>query len=80
EFARRDRHAPECVALQPGLDDALALLGKRRRAMDVELFRDLPDATLWVLAGETRLRQVLGNLFANALDAVTEKAPPRRLW
>lgn len=79
-FARRDRHAPERVALQPALDDALSLLAKRRRAMDVELIRDVPDATLWVQAGETRLRQVLGNLLANALDAMIEKAPPRRLW
>lgn len=79
-FARRDRHAPESVALQPALDDALALLAKRRRAMAVELVRDLPEATLWVQAGETRLRQVLGNLLANALDALTEKANPRRLW
>ncbi|WP_313738336.1 ATP-binding protein [Pseudomonas sp.] len=79
-FARRDRHAPESVALQPALDDALALLAKRRRAMAVELVRDLPDATLWVQAGETRLRQVLGNLLANALDALTEKANPRTLW
>jgi two-component system C4-dicarboxylate transport sensor histidine kinase DctB len=79
-FARRDRHAPESVALQPALDDALALLAKRRRAMDVELVRDLPDATLWVQAGETRLRQVLGNVLANALDALVEKAQPRRIW
>ncbi|MGH8353226.1 MAG: sensor histidine kinase, partial [Pseudomonas sp.] len=79
-FARRDRHAPESVALQPALDDALALLAKRRRALEVELIRDLPAATLWVQAGETRLRQVLGNLLANALDALSEKAPPRRLW
>ena len=34
---------------------------------------------LVVVAGETRLRQVLGNLLANALDALTEKGPPRRL-
>ncbi|WP_028693309.1 sensor histidine kinase [Pseudomonas cremoricolorata] len=79
-FARRDRHAPESVALQPALEDALALLAKRRRAMAVELVRDIPDATLWVQAGETRLRQVLGNLLANALDALTEKANPRTLW
>ncbi|MCQ2997036.1 ATP-binding protein [Pseudomonas syringae group sp. J309-1] len=79
-FARRDRHAPESVALQPALDDTLSLLAKRRRAMEVELIRDLPDATLWVQAGETRLRQVLGNLLANALDALTEKGPPRKIW
>ncbi|WP_410969863.1 ATP-binding protein, partial [Salmonella sp. SAL4458] len=33
-----------------------------------------------VQAGETRLRQILGNLLTNALDALAEKAPPRRLW
>ena len=79
-FARRDRKAPETVALQPALDDALALLAQRRRALEVELLRDLPDATLWVQAGETRLRQVLGNLLANALDSLADRAPPRRLW
>ncbi|BFN26346.1 MAG: sensor histidine kinase [Gammaproteobacteria bacterium HGW-Gammaproteobacteria-9] len=79
-FARRDQHAPERVALQPALDDALALLAKRRQAMGVELIRDLPEATLWVQAGETRLRQILANLLANALDALTERPPPRRIW
>jgi len=79
-FARRDHHAPESVALQPAIDDALVLLAKRRQAMQVELIRDLPEATLWVQAGETRLRQVLGNLLANALDALSEVPPPRRLW
>ncbi|MGE4406260.1 ATP-binding protein [Pseudomonas sp.] len=79
-FARRDQHAPERVALQPALDDALALLAKRRQAMAVELIRDLPEATLWVQAGETRLRQILANLLANALDALAERPPPRRIW
>ncbi|WP_371870358.1 ATP-binding protein, partial [Pseudomonas urethralis] len=71
---------PEGVALQPAPDDALALLSKHRRAMAVERIPDLPEATLLVQAGETRLRQVLGNLLANALDARTEKANPRGLW
>lgn len=79
-FARRDQHAPERVALQPALDDALALLAKRRQAMGVELIRDLPEATLWVQAGETRLRQILANLLANALDALAERPQPRRIW
>lgn len=79
-FARRDRHAPERVALQPALDDALALLAKRRQGMGVELIRDLPEATLWVQAGETRLRQILSNLLANALDALGERPQPRRIW
>ncbi|WP_120997449.1 sensor histidine kinase [Stutzerimonas urumqiensis] len=79
-FARRDRHAPERVALQPALEDALSLVAKRRQAMNVELVRDLPEATLWVQAGETRLRQVLANLLANALDALGERPLPRRIW
>ncbi len=79
-FARRDRHAPERVALQPAIDDALSLLAKRRQAMGVELIRDVPDATLWVEAGETRLRQIISNLLANALDALIERGLPRRIW
>lgn len=79
-FARRDRHAPESMALQPALEDALALHAQRRRTLDVELIRDLPDAPLWVQAGETRLRQVLSNLVANALDALSMRPMPRRLW
>src|SRR5690606_16769862 len=66
--------------LQPALEDAIALHSQRRRAMDVELIRDLPDAPLWVQAGETRLRQVLSNLIGNALDALAEKPHPRKLW
>ena len=79
-YARGARRAPENVQLQPAIEDALSMLASRRRAMNVELLRDVPDAPLWVLAGETRLRQILGNLLTNALDALAEKAPPRRLW
>ncbi|MFV1943807.1 ATP-binding protein [Pseudomonas luteola] len=79
-YARGARRAPESVALQAALEDSLALLAARRRAMNVELVRDLPDAPLWVQAGETRLRQIINNLLTNALDALIEKGPPRRLW
>ncbi len=79
-FARRDRLASEHVALQPAIDDALALTVKRQRSLQVEIIRDVPDATLWVEAGETRLRQVLSNLISNALDALSEKGLPRRIW
>lgn len=79
-FARRDRLASEHVALQPAIDDALALSANRQRSMQVEIIRDIPDATLWVEAGETRLRQVLSNLISNALDALSERGSPRRIW
>ncbi|HEP9713820.1 TPA: two-component system sensor histidine kinase DctB [Pseudomonas aeruginosa] len=79
-YARGARRAPENVQLQPAIEDALSMVASRRRAMNVELLRDVPDAPLWAQAGETRLRQILGNLLTNALDALAEKAPPRRLW
>ncbi|HBP5741298.1 TPA: sensor histidine kinase [Pseudomonas aeruginosa] len=79
-YARGARRAPENVQLQPAIEDALSMVASRRRAMNAELLRDVPDAPLWVQAGETRLRQILGNLLTNALDALAEKAPPRRLW
>ncbi|HBO5356993.1 TPA: two-component system sensor histidine kinase DctB [Pseudomonas aeruginosa] len=79
-YACGARRAPENVQLQPAIEDALSMVASRRRAMNVELLRDVPDAPLWVQAGETRLRQILGNLLTNALDALAEKAPPRRLW
>lgn len=55
-FARRDRLASEHVALQPAIEDALALTANRQCNLQVEIIRDIPDATLWVEAGETRLR------------------------
>ena len=79
-YARGARRAPESVVLQGALEDALALVAARRRAMQVELIRDLPDAPLWVQAGETRLRQIISNLLSNALDALAEKTSTRRLW
>ncbi|HAQ85295.1 MAG TPA: sensor histidine kinase, partial [Pseudomonas sp.] len=36
--------------------------------------------TLWVQAGETRLRQIISNLLSNALDALVERPPVRRIW
>lgn len=78
-FARRNPQASEHVALQPALEDALALQAKRIQQLQVEIRRDIPEVTLWVEAGETRLRQVLGNLLSNALDALHSQPLPRRL-
>lgn len=79
-FARRDRHASEHVALQPAIDDTLALIAKRQQHLGIEIMRDIPEATLWVEAGETRLRQILSNLVNNALDALSESKTPRQFW
>lgn len=79
-FARRDQASSEHVALQPALQDALALLAARSQSLRVEIQRDIPEATLWVEAGETRLRQILNNLISNALDALSERNLPRSIW
>lgn len=79
-FARRDSLASEHVALQPAIDDALALYASHIRDLQVEVIRDIPETTLWVEAGETRLRQVLSNILSNALDALSEVSQPRRIW
>lgn len=79
-FARRDSLASEHVALQPAIDDALALYASPIGDLQVEIIRDIPEATLWVEAGETRLRQVLSNVLSNALDALSEVPRPRRIW
>lgn len=79
-FARRDPQASEHVALQPAIEDALSLLAERQAELAVQISCDLPEATLWVEAGETRLRQIIGNLLANALDALADQPAPRCMW
>lgn len=79
-FARRDRHASEHVALQPAIDDTLNLVAKRQLSLGIEILRSIPEATLWVEAGETRLRQILSNLVSNAFDALSESNQARKLW
>lgn len=79
-FARRDQPTSEHVALQPALLDALALHANQTQSTRVEIYRDVPEATLWVEAGETRLRQILNNIISNALDALSSKMLPRIIW
>src|SRR5690554_475535 len=79
-FARRDRHASEHVALQPAIDDTLNLVAKRQLNLGIEILRSIPEATLWVEAGETRLRQILSNLVSNAFDALSKSNQARKLW
>lgn len=79
-FARRDSHSSEHVALQPAITDTLSLAAKHQQASEIEIINKIPETTLWVEAGETRLRQILSNLVNNAFDALSDSAQPRKLW
>ena len=71
-FARKDRSEIGPIALQPVLDDTLALLESRIAKEAVEVHYQESESDLWVRGGSVRLQQVLLNLLGNALDAMAE--------
>lgn len=79
-YARHEAPKPEPVELCSALDDSLVLLERRLKKLGITVQRDIPDTPLWVLAGDTRLRQILGNLLSNAVDALSEQRGERRLF
>jgi len=70
-FARKPGVVLNPVSVGDVVETALSLFGPRFDAERVTLERDLPAGRLHVHAEEIRLEQVLVNLIANALDAVT---------
>jgi two-component system C4-dicarboxylate transport sensor histidine kinase DctB len=82
-FARKSPAFLEPVSLHAALANALFLLDARLRRSEVRLVRIEPEVEVYGLAEATRLEQVLVNLIANALDAMTmaaqtqETAPAR---
>ena len=81
DFARRGRYEPAAVDLGPVIQESCDMLAERFAEAGVEIHVDLdPDDTVWVLGNDTELGQVLANLLANAVDAMTEAGSgPRRL-
>jgi two-component system C4-dicarboxylate transport sensor histidine kinase DctB len=73
-FARKSPAFLEPVSLHAALANALFLLDARLRRSEVRLVRIEPDVEVYGLAEATRLEQVLVNLIANALDAMTMTA------
>lgn len=69
-FARRSEVALSAVSLQEAAEGAIAILGPRIREVDAHVTCSFP-ADLKVLAEDIRLEQVLVNLLANAVDAVS---------
>jgi two-component system C4-dicarboxylate transport sensor histidine kinase DctB len=69
-FARKTPPRMEPVSLDRVVADALSLLDRQLRIESVELRLDVPERTM-ALADANRLQQVLVNLIANAIDAMT---------
>lgn len=76
-FARRADGVLERVSLAHAVSNALLLLEHRLREAEVQIELQIPEG-LALRCDGTRLEQVLVNLFANAIDAMTE-APLKRL-
>ena len=79
EFVSRGESERTVESLPKLIEDAstLALVGARENGIEV-VFRLDPDATE-VLADRIQIQQVLVNLIRNAIEALIEAAPPRRL-
>ena len=73
DFARHGGHEPAAVDLGAVIQESCDMLAERFARAGVEVHVDLgPDDTVWVLGNDTELGQVLANLLANAVDAMTE--------
>lgn len=79
EFVSRGESEKTVENLPKLIEDAsiLALVGARESGIDVR-FRLDPEARL-VLADRIQVQQVLVNLVRNAIEALAETPPPRRL-
>ena len=73
--ARKPNAELKAVDLPPSVAEAVALLGQRLAAIDVQI--DVPQVLPAIMGGPVRLQQVLVNLLSNAADAVTGTDRPR---
>jgi two-component system C4-dicarboxylate transport sensor histidine kinase DctB len=75
-FARKETVPLKPVELHAAIDEALELLAQRIATSGVVINKSAADRSLWVMAGEVRLQQVLVNLIANAIDAMEGREHP----
>lgn len=76
-FSRLDESEKKSVDIHQGLKDTLLILS--HRLSDIEVYEDYADLpNIECYAGE--VNQVLINVLSNAIDAVNETAPPRKIF
>ena len=71
-FARKSPTYLDRVQVSSAISNSLFLLDARIRSANIELVREEPQDEVFVIAEPNRLEQVLINLIANAIDAMTE--------
>ena len=76
-FARRPQETVETVDLSAIAKDAIAVMDVRLNSVGAELVEDGLDQPNWVKGGRVRLQQVIVNLIANALDAMSALEHPK---
>ena len=69
-FAHKPGSKLKKVKMSVVLDLLLTLMQPRLRSENVDLIVKTPDEDLSVMAGNTRLTQVISNLIANSIDAI----------
>lgn len=76
-FTRKSGTDIKPVSLRQVIDEALLLLQPQIKQTQVDLITELPEADIIVGGGRIRLEQVVINLLANALDAVSDQVRPQ---
>ena len=78
-LARQRQTTPSLVQMNDVVTGGVDLLGYQLRTCDVQLTLDLADDLPAFWADADQLNQVVTNLIVNAVQAMTDQSPPRRL-
>ncbi|WP_163578286.1 sensor histidine kinase [Halomonas faecis] len=77
QFSRKSGDSLTAISVPACFEYALRLYQARLRSAQVEVERQWPVETTWVVADLVRLEQVLVNLIGNALQAMSDTLQPR---
>ncbi|MGM0785323.1 MAG: sensor histidine kinase [Pseudomonadota bacterium] len=77
QFSRKSGDSLTAISVPACFEYALRLYQARLRSAQVEVERQWPAETTWVVADLVRLEQVLVNLIGNALQAMSDTPRPR---